>query len=332
MANENMDPNKLDQGKDPVGDNISPMSGAPSGGGTGGTEEPENQAALVSEIESKMNMVEATTGVRPNIVPTEYFKGERKAFNLIKELDKQLEKALSAKSPEEWATSMFWAALNCPFTTANAWLEHRKGEKERLDKEYKSNVADYERSIGVSTIDKFMAGWSEVMKNLPPEYGRYVDKDGRLDKKAMPKGMWNDLRKQVFKNPTIRAAVEQKAGHYFETNEWEKITKGMFAFVDEKAPPILPNKQEEKKPKKETGAEDFKNLFKNLKEAVAGLNQTVSELKNILKRGKDQHNNNQSHEKEGEQLRNDRQILNDRRNRNQGRGGQTQTRGPDRGR
>ena len=308
-----INPDALADGKDTVGADVGSGSendigngdtgtGSDTGSDTGGVDEQQNDPNMASQIEDKKSQIEAAGGV-VNITSSSYFKGKAKQFELLKSLDKQLDKALQAKSPEELATNLFWAVLSAPFDTLNAYMDHRKAEKERLQKEYDEKTAAHDRELGVKTKDKFITGWWETIKNLPPEYQKYMDEEGRLDLKKMPKKELKNLKKMVLSNPKIRGAVETKCERQIEDKEWNKIVDGMFSFYSEKTPEMP-----KEKPKEPT----ISDLLKENMKTNQVLEQILATQNKLLMRGQEEHQAAQTYQKEGETLAANRAALDQR--------------------
>ena len=294
-----INPDALADGKDTVGADVG--SGSESGTGDAtGTDEQQNDPNLAAQIEDTKSQIEAAGGV-VNITPSSYFKGKAKQFELLKSLDKQLDKALQAKSPEELATNLFWAALSAPFDTLNAYMDHRKAEKERLQKEYDEKTAAHDQELGVKTKDKFITGWWETIKNLPPEYQKYMDEEGRLDLKKMPKKELKNLKKMVLSNPKIRGAVETKCERQIEDKEWNKIVDGMFSFYSEKTPEMPKEKES-----------TISDLLKENMKTNQMLEQILATQNKLLMRGQEEHQAAQTYQKEGETLAANRAALDQR--------------------
>lgn len=293
-----INPDALADAKDTVGADVGSDTG--TGDDATGTGEQQNDPNLAAQIEDTKSQIEAAGGV-VNITPSSYFKGKAKQFELLKSLDKQLDKALQAKSPEELATNLFWAVLSAPFDTLNAYMDHRKAEKERLQKEYDEKTAAHDQELGVKTKDKFITGWWETIKNLPPEYQKYMDEEGRLDLKKMPKKELKNLKKMVLSNPKIRGAVETKCERQIEDKEWNKIVDGMFSFYSEKTPEMPKEKES-----------TISDLLKENMKTNQMLEQILATQNKLLMRGQEEHRAAQTYQKEGETLAANRAALDQR--------------------
>lgn len=299
-------PDNLVSRKDPVGDQLGGMQGEQNTSNNdsqkGGASEAPDNSQLIDDIKKKASQVEAAGGTRPDIIPSSYFKGKSESSlkEVLNALDKELEKALSAGSPEAMATALFWAVLGAPFSAANAWMEHRKKENKRLDKEYDEKIAAHDSELGVSAKDKFVLGWTEVIKDLPPEYQQYLDKDGRLDKTKMTKKAWDGLKKRVLKNANIRSALETKCERQIEDREWNKQVDDMFARVGEKTP---------ERPKEEPKEPTISDVLKGQETTNALLKELVESNRQIMSNSQNQHATNQSYKKAGEMLEKNRSQL-----------------------
>ncbi len=213
-------------------------------------------------------------GPRPDLLPVSAFQDKREAFKIIKSLEKQLDEALSAKTPEDLATNMLWMILNAPFKTFNDWAEHRKEENKRLDKEYKANVAEFEKSRGVDKLGQVQQLFDAVVPGLPPEFAQFKDAEGRLDIKSMPNGVKKDFQKYMFNHNKARDIVQGASGHQFTDKEWGNICE--MAGKMEKAPMRLqqPKQVEAEKPKGPTTEEIMQETLAELKKT----NKTMSML------------------------------------------------------
>ena len=150
----------------------------------------------------------------PSVVSDKAFRDKPTSFlkeGFLKTLDKKIEEALRGNTPEEVAQNVTFAALTLFFEMLGNWVDHHRKERERVEKEYKSNIKAFDRDMHVHPQHKDLAYWA-VVANDPYLLDKYGNR--KLTSRDLV-----DIEKYVLKNQALMQEYKETL-EYATGREW----------------------------------------------------------------------------------------------------------------